>query len=246
MPDEPRLEEQVISQVVQAGLASQLEDAEDVQVDVQTSLGKAVQGEVDSVTLSGQGMVIQDVRVQQVEVQTNRVLINPLSALLGKLELDQPVDAVARVTLTEADLNRAMNSDMIASRIPPLRLWVDKEMVTVELHLPMQIQLPGQGQFCLQGAAQLHKASGSRQVQFSAVIVPGSDDRPLVLEAFQCQPGQGISLEFAIALMQKFKEILSQPYFELEGMALRVKHLDVQAGHLTLETEAHVAQMPSM
>lgn len=246
MPDEPRLEEQVVSQVVQATLASQLEDAEDVQVDVHTDLGKVVQGEMESIRLSGQGMVIQDVRVQEVEVETDRILVNPFSVLLGKLELDQPVDAVARVTLTEADLNRAMNSDMVTNRIPPLKLLVEGEVMTLELRLPMSIQLPGQGKLCFQGAAQLHKASGSRQVQFSALLVPGSENRPLLIEAFQCQPGQGISLEFAIALLHKFQEILNQPYYELEGMAFRVKQLDVQAGYLTMETEAHVEQIPSM
>jgi hypothetical protein len=45
--------------------------------------------------------------------------------------------------------------------------------------------------------------------------------------------------------MQKLRELVNLPYYEFEGMALRVKDVDVQKGSLTLHTEAHVKQLPS-
>lgn len=246
MPDQPHLEEQLLSQAIAAGLSSQLDEAETMSVDIHTDVAKAVQGKADGIAISGQGMAMGDIRVQDLEVQTDRIAINPLSILLGKLELSHPIDATATLTLTEADLNRAMNSPMVAERIPPLLLNVDGTIVPVELQLPLEVKLPAAGRIALGGKAVLFEPAGPRQTEFDVMIVPHSDHQPVRLEAFQCQPGQGLSLEFTIALMQKFQELLQLPYLEIEGMAVRVKRLEVQPGQLTLETETYIPQIPSL
>lgn len=246
MPDESRLDEQIISQAVEARLSSQLEEIEDVDVEVHTDLLKVAQGKADSISVSGQGMVVQDVRLQEVEVQTDRVAINPLSALFGELKLDHPLDATARMTLTEADVNRAVNSEMVKRRLPPLKLDVEGETVTVELQYPMQVKLPEKNKIGLTGEALLHELKGTRRVGFSVMVLTCTDEHPVLLQAFQCSPDQSISLGFTIALMKKFQEILRLPYLEIDGVALRIIDLDVQAGNLTVQTEAHVTEVPSL
>jgi hypothetical protein len=49
----------VISKAAELGLSSQVDEADKSDVDIKTDLLKAVQGQVDSVDLSGQGVVIQ-------------------------------------------------------------------------------------------------------------------------------------------------------------------------------------------
>lgn len=66
-----------------------------------------VQGQADSVSIAAQGVVMQkDIRVQEMEVHTNRIAIDLLRTIFGHVELDTPLDATARVVLTEQDLNR--------------------------------------------------------------------------------------------------------------------------------------------
>ena len=246
MPEEPRLEEQVVSQAVQAGLESQLDQAESVNVEVRTDILKAVQGQVDSVTLSGQGVVMQEVRVQELEVRTEGVAIDPFSALLGNLKLSQPVNANTRMVLTEADLHQAMNSEMVLRLLPPLKLNVEGAIVEVELVPPLQVKLPGDRRIHLEGSALLHEEKGTRKVGFATTISPRSQTQPILIEGFECQPGQEISLEFAIALLQKFKQLTSQPNLEFAGIAFRVKHMEIEAGSLSVETEAVVSQIPAL
>jgi ubiquinone biosynthesis protein UbiJ len=133
MPEERSLEEQVVAQVLQLGLSSQVDSAEAVNVEVRTDLPQVVQGQVNALAVSGQGMVIQDIRMQELEVQTDRISVNLLSALLGKLELDHPVNASARITFTEADLNQTINADQVVQMMRPLELEVEGEIVQVEL-----------------------------------------------------------------------------------------------------------------
>ena len=246
MPDEPRLEEQALSLAVEKMLSSQLDEAEKIDVDVRTDLLEIVQGEADSVSVTGQGLVMQkDIRVQEMDLHTDSIAINPLSALFGQIQLNQSVDATARLVLTEPDINRALNSDYIRSKIPNLELNVFGQTAIIE---PVQIELhlPGDGKMIFTADTLLHDEIGkTKQIGFTAVMLVKTGEQPLLLEGFNCTPGQGISLELAIAFMQKVRELLNLPSYEIEGMALRVKDVDVQEGRLTLHTEAHVTQLPS-
>lgn len=245
--DEHRLDEQAISKVAEIGLSSQLDEAEKIDVDVETDLLKAVQGQVDSVDLSGQGVVIQkDIRVQEMELHTDKIDINPLSALFGQIELNKPVDATARLVLTEEDINRAFKSDYVRSKLENIELNVEGKNAVIQPQ-QMELHLPADGKIVFNVKTLLHNEIGQKkEIGFVATILVKTDEQPLLMEGFNCTPpGQGISLELAIAFMQKLKELLNLPYLELEGMALRVQDVDVEKGKLTLHTDARVKQIPS-
>jgi hypothetical protein len=252
MPDDRKLEEQALSQAVEMGISSQIESAESLNVQVRTDLLKAVQGTVDSVSVTGTGMVVQpDVRVESMELHTDRISINPISALLGQVNLDQPVNTVARMVFTEVDLNQTLNSDYVRDKLSAVSLTVEGESVPVEMQLPMAIDLQTPGKIGFSGTLLVHESAGvapvaKREISFQAVLVPRTDEHSTLIESFECQPGQGMSLPFAIALLQKGQELLQSPYLELGGMAVRVKQLAVEPGTLILQGEAHIYQMPQM
>jgi hypothetical protein len=246
MPDELRLEEQALSEVAEKRISAQLDEVENLDVDVRTNLLKMVQGQVDSVSIAGQGLVMQkDIRVHELEVRTDGVAIDLLSAILGQIELNQPVDATARLVLTEQDINRALNSDYISSKFQGLEVNVDDEIVTLEPQ-QMKIHLPGGGKVRFKGTMLLHEKGNTRQFGFNAAFVPRTDTQPVMLEEFNCSEGEGISLELTVALMSKLRELLNLPYFEVEGIALRVKQLEVHEGSLTVHTQAYVRQIPEL
>jgi LmeA-like phospholipid-binding len=247
MTDQPGLEEQAISEVLKRGLESQLDEVEAIDVQVKTDLIKIVQGKADSVTVEGQGLVIQeDIRVQEIELQIDEVSINPFSVLLGDIELNQPVDTTARIVLTEADLNRAINSDYVQSKLPKLELNVEGKTVAIELLLPLKIQLPSAGKIHPSGNARITESTKTQEIAFSAVLSPSTETQPILLEAFCCAPGQGQSLPLLIALLQKLQEIVNQPYFELEETIFQVKSIEIEPGSLTAQVEIHAHQIPSL
>jgi LmeA-like phospholipid-binding len=55
--DKPNLGDKTFSKVVEMGIATQLDEAEVINVDIRTNPGKLVQGKLDSVTISGKGLV---------------------------------------------------------------------------------------------------------------------------------------------------------------------------------------------
>ncbi|MBV9385002.1 MAG: DUF2993 domain-containing protein [Chroococcidiopsidaceae cyanobacterium CP_BM_ER_R8_30] len=247
MSDDLRLEEQVLSQAAAIGLSSQLDGVESIDVDVRTDLLKIVQGQADSISLVGQGLVIQkDIRVQEIELQVDRVAIAPLSALLGKIELNEPLDADARLLLTEEDINRALNSDYIHSKIKPLELEVkDQPAVLLEMQ-QMELHLPGEGRMIFNGKMLMHQQNESQQVSFTSAFLPRTLSQPVILENFQCLEGGGTSLEITLAMLTKIRELVNLPYFDLETMILQIKDLEVHQGSLIIHAAARIRQLPSV
>ncbi|MFB2835862.1 DUF2993 domain-containing protein [Floridanema evergladense] len=243
--NQPNLEEKVISAALGMGLSNQLDSAENIEVDVRTSLVDIVQGKAHSVSVSGQGVVVQkDVRLQEMEISTNRIAINPLSVLFGELELSQPTHASARIVLSEVDINQALNSDYVRRQMKPFQLSVDRQTVTLEMQ-QMSIQLPDVNTIAFKGSTILHEGENKRSVNFQAVIHPGTIFEPLFIESFQCTPAPGISLQFAVALMRKFEELVFSPYFVMSGTAVRIQKIDLEKGRLTIHTTAKITELPS-
>lgn len=246
MSDEPKLEEQVLSEAAEMTLSTQLNQVEDIQVDVQTDLLKLVQGKVDSVSIAGQGLVMQnDIRVQEMQLRTNSIAINPFSAIFGQIELDKPVDANVRLVLTQEDINRALKSDYVRSKLQSLDLNVDGEIVTLEPQ-QLQVDLPGNSKLIFQGIVLLNETTKTQSLGFTGVLRLRSMKQPLLLEAFHCTQGEGISLELAFTVIKQVREWLSLPFFELEEMALHLTDIEVQSGSITVHAQAYVRQLPDL
>ena len=243
--EERNLEEQVVSKAAEMTVSSQLDSAEKIEVDVQTNLSEIIQGKAEKVAISGQGLVMQkDIRVQEMELHTDKVDINSLSALFGQIELDRPFDANGRIVLTEPDLNRALNSNYVLSKAQNYELNVDGKSVTVSMQ-QMELHLPDGDKMVLIAKSSIREMGNTRQLGFTATFRPRSKNQPLLVENFQCHDGQSTSIDFAVALLGKIKEVTHLPYIEMGQMRLRVEEMDVQPGKITLQVQAHVRQIPS-
>ncbi|QLE40666.1 DUF2993 domain-containing protein [Nostoc sp. C052] len=245
MPDEHRLEEQFLSQEAEKRISSQLNEVEQIEIDIQTDLLKIVQGQADGVSLTGQGLVIQqDIRVQEIKLQTDSIAINPFSALFGQIELNEPVNAIARIILTELDINTALYSDFVRNQMQNFELNVDGEIISFEPE-EIQVFLPGDDKIEFRGKLLLKEMGNTRPLAYTAIARPQTHSQPAMLEGFNCTEGEGISIELIIALMQKAKELMNIPYFEWEDIAFSIKNIEVQKGNLILMLEAQVRQIPS-
>ncbi|MDX2098116.1 MAG: DUF2993 domain-containing protein [Leptolyngbyaceae cyanobacterium bins.59] len=248
MPDNDlSLEAQALSQAVELGLSSQLESADKIAVEVKTDLLQAMQGKAESISIAGEGVVLQNtIRVQELDIQTDRVAVSPLRALFGQLELSEPVNTIMRMTLTEADLNQALNSEMVRDRLQPFELKVRDQHYVLRPEPPMELRCQPDGALQFSGMVSLETAVRQWQVGFTAVALPRSAENPVLLRDFRCTSGPGFEVDFTIALMQKFSEFLHAAALQWEDMVFRILNLAVDNGNLVLEVEANLKQIPAM
>jgi hypothetical protein len=245
MPDEQSLEGKLLSQEAERKILHELNEAEKIDIDVQTDVLKIVQGQANAVSFTGQGIVTkEDIRVQEIKLQTDSIAINPLSALFGQMKLDEPINAVARIIMTEVDINHALKADFTRDFAKNFQLNVDGEIINLESQ-QVQMFLPGDNKIEFQGKALLKEKGSTRSLSYTASVYPRTHSQPLTMESFNCTEGGGISIEIIVALMQKVKELVNQTYFEWEDTFFRVKDMKVEKGSLTLLIEAYMKQIPS-
>ncbi|MEH2067031.1 MAG: DUF2993 domain-containing protein [Nostoc sp.] len=245
MPDEHSLEEKLLSQEAERKISEKLDEVEQIEIDVQTDLLKIAQGQADGVSVAGEGLVIQqDIRVQEIKLQTDSINIDPLSVIFGQIKLNQPVNAIAKITLTQADINRALSSELVREQMQSLELDVDGQIVSLELQ-KIQVFLPGAGKMEFRGKVLLKEMGNTRPLAYTAIATPRTDSQPIMLESFNCTEGNGISIELITALMHKAKEFINLPYYTWEDMKFTIKELKVEIGNLILTVETQVRQIPS-
>jgi hypothetical protein len=241
---EQGLGEKALSKVAEMGISSQLDEVEELNIDIRTNPLKVMQGEVDSVAIEGTGMVIkEDLRMEKLEVNTSAVSINPLSAVLGNLELTQPASAEARIVLTEQDLNRALNSDFLRSKIQNLHVEVQDEPVKVKI-LRSRLRLPGEGKMVIDADFSLPESDDLKQMK--AIVVPHlqKGEQKITLEILSAE-GQGLDAELVSALLEQVSALLDLNNFELPGMALELQQMDVQQGQIVICANTQIEQIPS-
>jgi hypothetical protein len=244
MSEEQRLEEQMLSHEAKKQLSQQLDKAEKIDVDIQTDFLKLLQGLADGVSVEGQGLVKEDIRIQEIKLQTDNVAVNPFSVLFGQVELNQPVNTTARIVMTEEDINRALTSKFVRSKMQNFELNVDGEIVGLQPQ-EIQIHLLDGGQMAFTGKVLLKEKGNTRSISFTAQVCPRTKDKPIILESFKCTQGEGISLEVVVALMQKVKELVNLPYYEYEKTVFCIRNMDVQKGSMILLVDARLKQIPS-
>jgi hypothetical protein len=237
--------EQALNKAAEIGLSSQLDEVENLNVNIKTDPLKLIQGEVERVSIQGEGLVMQkDLRMEELEMQMSNVAINPLSVAFGKIELTQPTEANARVVLTEADINRAFNSEYVRSQLQNQKIHVNGEVRTIEPQY-VDFRLPGDGKIALNATIKLVETGENQQVAFSAFPWINANGKSVSLENIEYGENEEISPELTKALIDETSEILNLSNFDLEGIGLQVKQLKVEVGKLTLEAQAYVEQIPS-
>jgi hypothetical protein len=236
--------EQALSKAAEIAMSTQLDEVENLQVDIRTDPGKLIQGQLDSVKIEGEGLVMQkDLRAEKLQVKTGNIAINPLSAAFGKIELTRPTEADAHVVLTEQDMERAFNSEFVHDKLQNLEVHVDGQPMTINVG-QVRFQLPGEGKIALKAEILPNGTGESQQIAFTTVPHISPSGERLILEDVQYAEGKELSPELTAALLDRASELLDLSNFQLEGMSLRLKGLDVQQGKLTLQAKALVEKFP--
>jgi hypothetical protein len=246
MSEGQSLEGQAASKIVEMLLSGLVDSADKMDIDIHTDLGKIAQGKMDSLSISSRDVVVQnELSVQELEVQTDSVSINPLSALFGKLELDEPINSVTRLVVTEDDLNRTLSSDLLRDKQFVIQLESDGDKIPFKLIPPMEVRLLDEGRMAFSGQIEVFDSGREQQLQVQGTTHPRTDDHSVLLENFSFGPGQALSVELMLSFLQKFKDLIHSPFLHINGIAVQVQKLEVHRGSLAVLLRTQINQLPA-
>ncbi|HEY9760892.1 MAG TPA: DUF2993 domain-containing protein [Trichocoleus sp.] len=237
------LGDQAISKAVEVGLTTQLDEVENLDVNVQTNPLGLLQGELDSVQIEGEGLVMkQDLRTEKLEVQTDGLAINPLKVAFGEIELTRPTNASAMILLKEADIDRAFNSDFIKRKLQGLEISVNGQPTKVNTQ-QVEFRLPGEGKVAIAADVLLPDSGETKHISFSAVPKMAPSGQQIILEDIQPSDNGEIS-ELTNCLVKSAGDLLDLRNFEIEGMDLCLNRVEIRQGEMELKADARVEKFP--
>lgn len=245
IPGTEGLGEQALNKIAEMALSTQLEEAERLNVQVKTDPSKLAQGELESLTIDGEGLVMKkDLRMQEMEIKMNSIAVSPLKALLGSIELTKPTQGTARIVLTQADINRAFNSQTLSTRIRNLNIGIDGKRLRADIQ-HVDCQLLADGKIAIDAEMHVQQTGETQHVSFSATPCISPSGQGVLLGDVQYAPGQELSSELMEALVEQASQILNLSNFAMEGISLEIHQLNVATGTIILQATAQIKQFPS-
>ncbi|MGG6237419.1 LmeA family phospholipid-binding protein [Nodosilinea sp. AN01ver1] len=237
------LGEQALSKAVEMGLSTQLDAAETLEAEIHANPGTLVQGEVESADIQGRGLVIKDdLRTEELKVKTDGMAIDPIKAAFGNIELTRPTNAAMAAKLTQADIERACNSDYIQRKLQKLEVKLDGQPVQLKIQ-QVQVSLPGDGRVAIATDVQQLESGEQQHVAFSATPAVDAQGYQLMLNDVQMDPNN-TSEPLTQSLLAAANDLLDLRQFSLSGMTFQVEHIDVQKETMTLQAKAHLEKFP--
>ena len=236
--------EQAISKAAELGLSSQLDEAENLDVDIRTNPLDLMQGEIDSVSVKGEGLVMKkELRAEKLRIETSSISVNSIKAAMGNIELTQPTDARMLVTLKEEDLQNALNSEYIKDKLENLEIESEGNKIKVKIER-VEFTLLDDGKIGLKADVYLTEQDSHEKISLTAIPEIDNAGNCIKLESVEYLQDAGCNLEVAKAIVNSAEEILDLRNFELDTMSLQVRKLDVKLGKLTIEADAEIRNFP--
>ncbi|HEY9771124.1 MAG TPA: DUF2993 domain-containing protein [Coleofasciculaceae cyanobacterium] len=240
----PDIGKQAISKAAEVGLKSQLDQAEELDVDIQTNPLDLIQGDIEAVSVSGKGLVMQkELRAEKLRIETSSINIDPIKAALGNIELNHPTDARMLVVLKEEDIQRAFDSEYVKNKLQNLKINYQGETTTAKVN-HVTFTLPESGKVKLAADLDLVDKEQTEKISFTAVPEVSSAGNSVCLKSVEYLEEAEYNQNVAKAIIDSTEEILDLRNFELDEMSLKVRKLDVQAGKLTIEADAQIENFP--
>ena len=212
--------------------------------DVNTDLLKAIQGHADGVSFEGKGLKFNDIHLDEIQLKTDDIDINPLKILLGEVELDHPVNIQSRIVVKEADINQALKLDFVRDLLYEFLTFHTENTIVSIYPQNIQFRLPGNSKIIIEGEIILDSGLEKKPLDLRAGVRLESLDNPIVLDGFKCNSPDGIELEIMIALIDKIHKLRKLPYFEIKDTTLRINRLEVLQGSIILHSQINLQQIP--
>lgn len=211
---------------------------------------KLLQGTIDSFKMSGRGLVIRrEFRTEEMSFETDAVSLDFGSVVQGKIALKQPTQAIALVKLSEADINKSFEAELVRKRLENLTpegltaisqgepvSFTDIKLQLLPENKVKLLAKANWGENIIPVSLSCNLAIAKRRrikfenVKFEEVDIP--------------QDLQDISEELTLALGKILNEMVDLDRFNLDGVKLRLNRLETAGKMLLFSGYAQIERVP--
>ncbi|WAL62744.1 LmeA family phospholipid-binding protein [Thermocoleostomius sinensis] len=225
----------VLDRVAETAIRNQLDSAEELSVRIDnTPSYQALRGRVDRVRIAGRGLFpVAGVRVAELEVETDAIALDLDQLRQGQPELEQPLQAAVKFVLTEADLNQALQSELVAEQLRRLNVSLSGTSAASELIDPQLDFLPND-RLRLQATLQDPQTGEQTRVVAETGLEMIAGHQLQLLEPTIKVNEQIVAPQLLAFLIGNVSQRFDLTNLEESGITARVLNLEIEADRLTL------------
>lgn len=227
--------EKTINKIAEMALASQIEHADKVSVQVKTDPEKLAKGILESITICGEGVKLNPfLRVREMKINLTKIMVHPFKALMGNIKLLDESQGTISIVLDEKDLEQSLRAQSWSKT-----LHNQKTILVVQ---QIRCNITDQGQITVN--TQLENKSTKERWVASVKVIPSiSLPGEIVLE--EVQPTEHSSPVFIHEMILKeLTNVLNFSSFAIDGLDLKIQQLTTQSGQLFLQGLAIMSKFP--
>lgn len=245
--------EQMLNTVVSKTIRHLFTQSESVDVAVRCyPSSKLLQGSIDSLKMSGRGLVIRrQFRSEEMSFETDAIALDFGSVLKGQINLKQPTQAIAKVVLTQTDINDSFKAELVRKRLENLSVPALDELSGGQpiSFTEVQVTLQPNNRIRLFAKANLPE-HGMVPISMSSTLAVERRRRVLFQDS-KFEPDEipeslrGISQTLSTALDEILNNMVDLDRFNLDGVTMRINRLETQGKRLIFSGYAQIERVPN-
>jgi hypothetical protein len=232
----------VSDRLVENSLRDRLEAAESLEVRIDTvPTHQLLQGRVDRVRIAGRGLYpFPDTRIALLDLETDAIDLRTGPLRRGRVALQEPLQAVVHVVLLEADVQRALQSEVVVQQLQDwARTLVGNGLEAYDLVNP-QVQFLGDRRLRLAVDLQDRAAVEEAIALEMELGLEAEGSRVQIQDPLLLLDGEPLPPELVNPLVQGLNQSLNWRALDDQGIAIRILHWQLDEEALAMVTFVRV------
>jgi urease accessory protein UreE len=128
------LKQKLINKAAETAIASQVESADNIDVNLDSNIPQLLQGETTFLKIVGEKIIaVKDIHLEKIDITSQDLSLNLTQAILGKIAFEQPGNFQVKLVFTQSDCDRLLNSAYVRTLLQNLSLTIAQDSASFHL-----------------------------------------------------------------------------------------------------------------
>jgi hypothetical protein len=240
----PDFKQQLINKAAETAIASQVESADNIDVNLEGKISQLLQGETTSLKIVGEKIIaVKDIHLEKIDITAQDLSLNLTQAILGKITFEQPGDFQIKLVFTKADGDRLLNSEYVRILLQNLTLDIPQQPATFHLE-QSECDFEQDGKLFLITTIVLNRGQQIKRVRFKIALQFYQAGLGIKFIEYRYLGDQTFDLDEIIAIMNKVRDLLYLRHFANDDLALNITSIQIEDQQLILKGDTQIKRLP--
>ena len=236
-------ESSLVDKAAEVAIASQIDSAEKIEVDLDSQASQLVRGDINSLKVRGEKIIaFGDLQLEQVDLACDNLSLSLTQAILGKIAFKQPGDLKIKLVLTESDCDRLLNSEYVKILLQNLPLDLAQQS---SFHLEeARCQLLDGGKVSVAAKVVLCQGQQCNTARMKIGFEFQRDGTTIIFNGGQYLDDRGMNLDETVAIMGKIRDLLYLRHYVNSDLSFDISQIEIETGQLSIRGKVRIEKMP--